>query len=78
MPPMVPVSYPNRTPPNATKRPTAMAGHAEPAVPGGGLRVIGILYQLPSEPILLLMLTSSSGFGVLIKRDSSNSDEMWK
>lgn len=31
IPEIVPVSYPNRTPPNATKAPTQMAGHALPA-----------------------------------------------
>ena len=45
MPPMVPVSYPKRTPPNATKRPTQIAGHAAPGVPGGGVSRIGILVK---------------------------------
>ena len=35
MPEMVPVSYPNRTPPKATKKPMTMAGHALPATPSG-------------------------------------------
>lgn len=30
IPEMVPVSYPKRTPPKATKKPMAMAGHALP------------------------------------------------
>jgi hypothetical protein len=46
IPPMVPVSYPKSTPPNATKRPTQMAGHALPGVPAGGLSWIGILIQV--------------------------------
>ncbi len=46
---MVPVSYPNRIPPKATKPPTAMAGHDLPTSSGGPLsdslrRVVAILY----------------------------------
>lgn len=36
-------TYPNRIPPKATNRPTAMAGKAEPGVSAGFLRRKGIV-----------------------------------
>ena len=36
-------TYPNRIPPKATKSPIAMAGTAEPAVPGGFLTAMPIV-----------------------------------
>ena len=50
MPPMVPVSYPNSTPPKATNNPTMMAGAAEPGTSAGFVILKGIMTTLnPDE-----------------------------
>lgn len=40
--------YPKRTPPKATKRPTRMAGKAEPAAPSGFLIMRGMMCVVSS------------------------------